>query len=196
MKPIIIFLSIFSILILSVGCSPANTEPTPTPVDPVVISTNAAATVWAEVTQIIALTPTLAPTALPATPEPPTATATKPAVPATKVQLPDMAQWVSQTIEDSAKMKPGQVFNITFKIKNVGTTTWNTNYRLSFLGGEPLGAPQFIAVRRDIKPGEVADFTLRMTAPTSRGNIRTDWIMKNANGATFPDSVYLSFLVE
>ena len=44
------------------------------------------------------------------------------------------------TIPDGTVMAPGQSFTKTWKLKNIGTTSWS-NYNLKFFDGEQMDAP-------------------------------------------------------
>src|SRR5512140_1636519 len=49
------------------------------------------------------------------------------------------AQFVADvTVPDGAYITPGATFTKTWRIKNVGTCSWNTNYSLIFVSGERM----------------------------------------------------------
>ena len=193
------------VLLLLSACSPSAPTSTPT-VDLNAYSTQVAATVLAEVTQDLALTPsaTLVPS--------PTATlepSSTPAQSATASPGPqgtlasgtpgaetiDLAEWVSQTVSDGTAFEPGENFIITWTLKNTGTSTWTVNYLLRFYSGNAFGAPQEIFLDREVLPGESVDIPVAMKAPTTPGDYRSDWVMANEFRSNFKVPVYLEITV-
>jgi transcriptional regulator with XRE-family HTH domain len=80
----------------------------------------------------------------------------------------DASTFLGDTIAHGTLMKPGQVFEQTWRIKNSGTVPWQGR-RLERQG--PLVGPGLIASLRfvavpDTKPGEVAELTAPLKAPT------------------------------
>src|SRR5687767_9578254 len=52
----------------------------------------------------------------------------------------DAAQFVADvTVPDGKVYNAGDSFDKTWRLKNVGTCTWNGSYTLSFFSGEPMG---------------------------------------------------------
>ena len=121
---------------------------------------------------------------------PPTATPTR--TPGGVVTVPpsscDKAQFVSDvTIPDGTLMSPGQKFTKTWRLKNIGTCAWvKGTYQLVFFSGEQMGAPASLAFAADVPVGATYDFTIPdMTAPSTAGSYRGNWMFKNASGALF-----------
>ena len=132
------------------------------------------------------------PGATPVTPvvtgTPPTATPTKTPGPATvPPSACDKAQFIADvTIPDGTDMSPGQKFTKTWSLKNVGTCAWaKGTYQLVFYSGEQMGAPASLAFAEDVPVGRTANFTVEMTAPSTAGRFRGNWMFKNANGQLF-----------
>jgi hypothetical protein len=186
-------------LIVLTACSSQAPTAIPTP-DLNPLRTEVAATVLAQVPQICALTPTV--TQVPSS----TATATQaptlaPSATSTQVagtgtpDTNDLAMWVSQTVQDDTVFTPGQKFTMTWTIKNVGTTTWTTGYRLRFYSGTPLGAPKEIPLGKDVKPGETVEITAQMEAPLVNTEYRSDWVLSNESLRNFKEPVFLKIKV-
>lgn len=193
---------LFGLLLLAACSAQPTITPAPTQ-DLSAFRTEVAATVFAQV----ALTPsaTLAPTQTP----PPTATATKapsdtpaaavsttPGTPAATAETNDLAKWVAQTVADGSHFQPGQDFTLVWRLQNSGTTTWNNQYVLRFFGGDALGAPNEIALDKDVAPGETVDFTLKMKAPKVPGSYTSSWVMSNQVRRNFKESVFLKIVVD
>lgn len=188
------------LLLTACGAQPTPAaQPTP---DLNLLRTEVAATVLAQVPQICALTPTatLPPTATATITPQPTATFTA-TVETTQVTgtvdaaILDKAEWVSQSIQDGTRFTPGQTFTMTWQIRNVGPTTWTAGYRLRFYSGNAFGAPNEVALGRDVLPNETVDITVEMKAPSTEGEYRSDWVMSNETRRNFNQPVFLKIVV-
>ena len=61
------------------------------------------------------------------------------AAPPTNTPSPcNNAVFVSETVPDGTEYDVGESFTKTWRLKNVGTCTWNTNYKLKFKSGDPM----------------------------------------------------------
>ncbi|MBE7433503.1 MAG: hypothetical protein HS100_06280 [Anaerolineales bacterium] len=194
---------IFALLVLGAffsACAPAvPIEPT---VDVNVVRTSAASTVMAEFTLTAAFaTPTSQP--LPSeTPTPEFLPPTETAVPLftldpTQAALTpdalcddysfDLAT-LDVTIPDGTPMTPGQEFVKTWKIKNTGICTWDTNYKPIFSYSSPpnerMGA-QPVPLASLVAPGQEVDVSVQFKAPSTAGEYTGYWQMVNAKGIPF-----------
>ena len=120
---------------------------------------------------------------------PPTATPTR--TPGGVVTVPpsscDKAQFISDvTIPDGTLMSPGQKFNKTWSLRNVGSCAWvKGTYQIVFFSGEQMGAAASLVFPEDVPVGRTANFTVEMTAPSTAGTYRGNWMFKNASGQLF-----------
>jgi surface antigen len=101
----------------------------------------------------------------------------------------DKASWVSETISDNTKMTGGSSFNKTWTIKNSGTSTWTSSYKLKYASnqGGRLSSTSEVKISGSISPGKTYTFTVPMKAPaaqTSEKTYREDWKFTNASGST------------
>lgn len=175
------------------ACTP-KAAPT---VDSNTVYTQVAGTVQADMTKAAAQTPSATPTTEPtATTEAtqaPTAAEVSPTVEtspipvftATRPAAPDKAEYVSQSVADNTKLDPGKQFTITWKMKNVGTSTWTTAYLLRFYSGDQMKAPATSKFPKEVKPGDTVELSVAMTAPSTAGTYRGDWVLTNADGINF-----------
>ena len=204
-KTVVVIAAFLSLLWLS-ACGSSTPTATPT-LDLNPFRTEVAATVFAQVTRDLALTPS--PTPIPsATPtSPPTATPTQAAPTATLgpgvtltagtpgVSTVDLAEWVSQSIADDAIFAPSETFTITWRLKNAGTSTWTVGYLFRFYSGDAFGAPIEVPLSRVALPGETVDISIPMKAPATPGNYRTDWVLSNESRSNFKQPVFLKITV-
>ena len=203
-KKILKFWLLISLAVIIAGCGPSP-EATPT-IDPIVLLTDVAGTVQAEITQAALLTPaaTLAPPPtstplpvptlpLPAAPTSPAGTLGQPAV------TPDNATWIEDVeTPDGTIFEPGDRFTRKWKIENTGTTTWNTDYRMIYYGGQPImcdEADMNINLQQTVDPTNQITISVRMTAPDPHGTYSNYFRMVNDKGEVFGDSLFIEIIV-
>lgn len=177
-------------LILS-ACKSSQKSPTPTQIDPAAVFTAAAQTADARMTQIALITPTTMPTD---TPLPPTATsAATPTVAPTTAAVTqaagggaDKAAFVTDvTVSDYSSFFQGEKFTKTWRLKNVGTTTWTSAYTLVFVSGNQMGGAASIPLTNDVAPNATVDLSVELTAPTTVGQYTGYWMLRNPGGKNF-----------
>ncbi len=203
---LIMTITIFMLFITA--CAPATpAQPTSTPVDIEAISTNVAATTIASITEIAAaFTPTLEITPTPEITSTPEATATIPAAQITPSITPtetacDNMVFVSDvTIPDQSEMTPGQEFIKTWKVRNIGSCAWKTNYRLVFAYGNPAVDGKMsgdtTALTAEVLPGAEGDVSVKLKAPTPLGTYTGKWRLQNNNGYNFGEDLIVVVVVK
>ncbi|MBN1303993.1 MAG: hypothetical protein JXA13_06120 [Anaerolineales bacterium] len=98
----------------------------------------------------------------------------------------DWAQFIADvTVPDGTYFAPGTAFDKTWRLKNIGTCTWTTAYKLVFVSGSQMSAPAEVNLPKNVAPGETVDVTVRMTAPSTAGHYRGYWRLKNSSGVLF-----------
>ena len=169
------------------ACSSATQAPTATPVDIGAIQT---AAVQAFIDQLTQQAPTIAPTPVFTNTPKVTATPTRQQPTNTLVQ-PTAAtcskfQLVSETIPDGTVLALNQAFVKTWKVKNTGTCSWTTSYRLVFsypvggtMGGTTIPMPTTVAV------GDTVDLTLNLKVPNKTGNLTSVWALEDDKSQPF-----------
>lgn len=124
-------------------------------------------------TPIILATPILAPS---------------PTLPPPTICTSDAAFVQDVTIPDYTVVQPGERFDKIWRFQNTGTCAWGAGYRLAFITGEKMGAPDFQAVP-STPPGGLADISVPMYSPTSPGTFESRWRMVEPNGVPFGQTV-------
>jgi hypothetical protein len=128
-------------------------------------------------------------------PLPPTVTPLPPLTPTqTPFSIPptispaacDKASFVwDVTVPDGTLFSPNAAFTKTWRLKNAGSCTWTPAYSLVFYSGEQMGAPTSVNFPYGVAPGQTVDITANMVAPTTEGEYRGFWILRNPSGALF-----------
>ena len=197
-----------SALIAGCGSSP---EATPT-IDPLVIMTDVAGTIQAEITQAVLLTPsaTIAPppttTPLPIPTQPLPSASTLPAnasgVPALPAESPDNALFLQDiTFPDDTFVWQNERFTKTWNIENNGTTTWDSSYKLVYWDSAPSDfamaqeGQSVISIINSVEPGNQVTLSVKMTAPAALGTYINYFRMMNGEGQIFGDTLYVQIRV-
>lgn len=152
------------------------------------------------VAQLAKLYLNLEPGQIPPTPTPtpqPEATSTPAPPPACRdgLALVEHLNYDDQGVTAPPVFNPGQPFVKQWRVKNTGTCTWDTNYRIEYahgnvpaarMGGEPTN------VTRPVAPGETYDISLDLVAPLKAGTYQAFWEMHNAAGVSFGERLPVS----
>jgi hypothetical protein len=175
------------LMMLLPACSPATSS-----LDTFAIYTAAANTVQAELTNAALLTPSPTSTATATEPPPPTPEFTPtsqfsptPQVTATTGQLMDKGDFVGQSVADQTNFTSGTSFRVVWTLRNVGPTEWTTLYSLKFIGGDQMGAVAAVALNKNTKYNETAEFTVDFVAPATLGAKKSNWCLYNASNQCF-----------
>lgn len=214
-KHILIAGMLLSIVLLSTACGSSVNEVTdeaPSVVDGDTIMTQVAQTVEAEITLAAALTPSATATEVPVEP-----TATVPmmetqAVDETSLEptmtLPvvnteaqatqavaeptgDDGRWIADvTVSDYEIFYENEYFKKVWKVKNVGTTTWTTDYSLVNVDDNNWGEDLVVPLKQEVLPGEEVNLSVEMRAPSGLGEHWSRWFLMNPNGQTFGQELY------
>ena len=101
----------------------------------------------------------------------------------------DDATFVSDlTIPDHTIENPGEFFVKTWVLQNTGSCTWGSGYTLNFVRGTQMGGKN-TNVGSLVAPGEQAQISVTMTAPTTAGEYTGSWRLNNAAGKSFGEMV-------
>ena len=183
-SPVFSFIILTALLLVSCGGSGGPTST----VTPDVAGTSAALTVLAHSSQFKTAGPTNPPvklvTATPLTQVPYTAVPGAPTSAAPS--LCDRVEFVTDvTIPDNTSIPGGAGFTKTWRLRNGGTCTWTTGYKLVFDHGDVLGGPAEISLNNTVNPGGTVDLPVNLVAPNSNGTYQGYWMLKNNSGAKF-----------
>ena len=97
----------------------------------------------------------------------------------------NIALFIEETIPDGTKFAKGEAFTKTWRFKNMGTCTWNTNYKLLFISGDQMGAQPSKNFEFDVAPSEMVDISIDLIAPTNNGIYIGNFKLVDDNGQEF-----------
>ncbi len=124
---------------------------------------------------VTAAAPATTPTAAAAAPPTP-----KPALPAQPASCATLRYVSDVTVPDDTVMAPGQQFVKTWRVRNSGTCAFSGT--LNFVGrGNQMGGQSPTAMPK-VDPGQQADVSINLTAPTQPGDYQGTWQPRTSNG--------------
>jgi len=119
------------------------------------------------------------------TPPLPTAAFTVQAPPTATPQPCNKALFISETIKDDTEFSAGETFTKSWTFKNVGTCTWNTNYKLVFASGEKMGGPASVKFSKTVAPNDQITIQVPLVAPAAAGTYSGTWKLQAEDGSQF-----------
>lgn len=177
---------LLALLLIQMACNfPSKVPPTQ---EPGALATMAAQTVEAQLTQIaLQNSPTPLPTVFFPTQTPTAPILPSPTpIPPSPTAICDAAQFVTDvTIPDGTLLAPGTAFTKTWRLKNVGTCSWTPSYAVVFVSGNAMSGPATQALTANVNPGQSVDISVNLVAPSTPGNYRGYWKLRNAAGVLF-----------
>lgn len=109
----------------------------------------------------------------------------KPDQPTNTPQPCNKAAAVSETYPDDTEVTTGSDFDKSWRLQNIGTCTWNANYRVVFFSGDQMGGPNAQLLNTSVAPGEIIDIIIDQTAPASAGTYKGVWKLQDDSGSNF-----------
>jgi hypothetical protein len=98
----------------------------------------------------------------------------------------DQARFISDvTIQDYANVDPEEEITKTWRLQNVGTATWTTDYALVFEDEDQLGAPDRVNLPSEVPPDGFINISVDFTMPETAGEYKSYWVLENDRGETF-----------
>jgi hypothetical protein len=131
-------------------------------------------------------TPGPSPTVTVATPSP---VGSKLPVPSqTSTQICDLAQAgvpIDVTVPDDSRLRPGESFSKTWRLRNGGTCRWTKEYAVVWFSGDDIGVRREEPINVVVVPGDTVDLSVDMVAPEKPGVYQSNWKLRNASGNLF-----------
>ncbi|OQX61893.1 MAG: hypothetical protein B6I38_07850 [Anaerolineaceae bacterium 4572_5.1] len=180
-------------LLLSACNMPGSIVETP---NPNAVFTAAAQTASVQLTQAAQSHPTQPAATNPPLAPPTLASSATPDLPTiTPTQDCDKAKFITDvTVDDGTVFASGENFTKTWRLKNIGSCAWTTDYALVFDNGEQMGGLSPKPLTGNVAPGETVDISIDLTAPAADGSYTGNWQIRNASNVLFA-KVYVQIKV-
>jgi len=190
--PIRLWVIILLLLAAQLACNmPGFSQPTETGAN--ALYTAAAQTVAVQMTHVYNPLVTAIPsTTMPGLMPSPTTSATSTLPPgvtpsATATPRPcNLVKFIKDvTFPDNTEVAPNTEFTKVWRVKNEGTCTWTTLYGLAFVGGDEMGAPDYVPLPTSVAPGEEVDISVQLKSPLDPGTFRGEYKLRDADEKQF-----------
>lgn len=89
------------------------------------------------------------------------------------------------TIPDGSILFSGQEFTKTWRLRNIGSCSWDEGYTLVLVEGEAMNALESIPILSVVNPGDDIELSVTMTAPAIPGAYESAWKLQNQNAILF-----------
>lgn len=118
-----------------------------------------------------------------------------PAIAPTRTPCSNDAVFVTDlTVRDFSQFLPGAALDKQWLIRNTGTCTWNSDYRVVFAEGSSMSATLEHALY-PARPEADAIVRITMLAPDVPGDYQGDWQLRDDEDATFGPILFIKINV-
>jgi hypothetical protein len=88
-----------------------------------------------------------------------------------------------ETYPDGTRVDPAESFEKIWRLQNVGTCDWvNGKYQMAFVSGDQMGGASTTVITFTVPADGYANFSVDLTAPTTPGTYRGNWILQTTDG--------------
>ncbi|MBQ6520631.1 MAG: hypothetical protein IJI14_18140 [Anaerolineaceae bacterium] len=102
----------------------------------------------------------------------------------------DRMETYSFNPRDGSTVLPGQSLHLDVTLKNTGTTTWQTNYKVSDISQAPMTVQREYTLPYAVAPGGTVLLSIYMAAPSTLGTYSAGFEIKDSYGAAFGQFYY------
>jgi hypothetical protein len=88
-------------------------------------------------------------------------------------------------VPEGTQLPAGSRFTKVWLLKNTGTCTWTSDFRVLFEKGDNLGGPASFNLVRAVNPGQTVDISVNLTAPKNNGTYEGYYQLEASNGTIF-----------
>jgi ABC-type amino acid transport substrate-binding protein len=95
-----------------------------------------------------------------------------------------------------APFEPGATIKKGWRIQNIGTCTWNSDYTLTYVSSNPPNAPiggNPVPIQGLVQPGQSYDIFASVVAPLQPNRYQSIWNLRNFKGEYFGDRLWIGF---
>ena len=102
----------------------------------------------------------------------------------------DEMELVSFNPRNNSTVLPGQSLHLDITLKNTGTTTWQTSYKVTDISASPMAITKEYTLPYPVAPGGTVLISVYMAAPSPLGNYVESFQIKDSYGAVFGQFEY------
>jgi len=103
--------------------------------------------------------------------------------------------FISETVPDGTSYTPNTNFTKSWRWRNDGTCTWNTNYQVVYFSGDQMGGPAVKNFTQNVAPGEYVDISVDLKSPGTAGTYKGYWKLRDDKGNYFVNNMWVQIVV-
>jgi hypothetical protein len=98
----------------------------------------------------------------------------------------DWAEFVGDvTYPDGSVIGRSVPFTKVWRIRNIGTCSWTTNYAIVFVDGDAMSVAATVSLPGSVNPGQTIDIPVNLISPNKDGRYKGYFKLRNASGVLF-----------
>jgi hypothetical protein len=192
-RKLFFFLALIVVILVQAACNFPSSEKQDPAATLNALYTQSAQTLQAMATQSVqtkVATPAAATTPIPTNPFVPGINSPIALPPVINTSVPvtrcDWADFVDDmTYPDGSVIGRNLPFTKVWRIKNIGTCSWTTNYALVFVDGDAMSTPVALGLSGIVNPGQTIDIPVNLISPGKDGRYKGYFKLRNASGVLF-----------
>ncbi|MHC1772502.1 MAG: NBR1-Ig-like domain-containing protein [Flexilinea sp.] len=95
---------------------------------------------------------------------------------------------------DGTVVEAGSVFMKEWEVQNNGSCDWTEEYRLRFVSGEQMSAPDFVSIP-SVTVGNKGKLSVELKTPEKPGTYRSTWKAFGSDNRSFGETIYVEIVV-
>jgi len=89
------------------------------------------------------------------------------------------------SISDGSVLTSNNLYAKVWRVKNIGTCTWTTDYKLVFINGDQNLNQTDIPLPKEVPPGETVELKVNFATPEEGNTYIANWMLASETGLIF-----------
>jgi hypothetical protein len=89
------------------------------------------------------------------------------------------------SLSDGSVLKSNNLYAKVWRVKNIGTCTWTTDYKLVFINGDENLNQTDIHLPKEVPPGETVELKINFATPEEGKTYISNWMLASETGMIF-----------
>ncbi|MFC2053191.1 NBR1-Ig-like domain-containing protein [Chloroflexota bacterium] len=89
------------------------------------------------------------------------------------------------SISDGSVLTSNNLYAKVWRVKNIGTCTWSTDYKLVFINGDQNLNQADVPLPKEVPPGENVELKINFATPEEGNTYIANWMLANETGMVF-----------
>jgi len=89
------------------------------------------------------------------------------------------------SLSDGSILKSNNLYAKVWLVKNIGTCTWTTDYKLVFINGDENLNQTDISLPQEVSPGDTVELKINFATPEEGATYIANWMLASETGMVF-----------